>query len=37
MNFILTLLILIIILSLIIVIHEFGHFIAAKRGGVYID
>ena len=37
MNFILTLLILIIILSLIIVIHEFGHFIAAKRGGVYVD
>lgn len=37
MNFILTLLILIIILGLIIVIHEFGHFIAAKRGGVYVD
>ncbi|UKI58749.1 MAG: site-2 protease family protein [Clostridium sp.] len=37
MNFILTLLILMIILGLIITIHEFGHFIAAKKGGVYID
>ena len=37
MNFIITLLILIIILSIIIVVHEFGHFIAAKRSGVYID
>ena len=37
MNFILTLLILLLILSLIVVIHEFGHFIAAKKGGVYVD
>lgn len=37
MNFILTLLILMIILGVIITIHEFGHFIAAKKSGVYID
>ena len=37
MNFILTLLILMIILGVIITIHEFGHFIAAKKNGVYID
>lgn len=37
MNFIITLLILIIILGIIIAIHEFGHFIAAKRGGVHVD
>lgn len=37
MNFILTLLILLLILSLIVVIHEFGHFIAAKKSGVYVD
>ncbi|NLC48422.1 MAG: RIP metalloprotease RseP [Tenericutes bacterium] len=37
MNFIITLLILIIILGIIIAVHEFGHFIAAKRGGVYVD
>ncbi len=37
MNFIITLLILIIILGLIISIHEFGHFIAAKKSGVYVD
>ena len=37
MNFIITLLILIIILGLIISIHEFGHFIAAKKSGLYVD
>lgn len=37
MNFLITLLILFIILSVIIIVHEFGHFIAAKKGGVYID
>lgn len=37
MNFIITLLILIIILGLIIAIHEFGHFIAAKKSGVFVD
>ena len=37
MNFIITLLILFIMLGLIISIHEFGHFIAAKRSGVYVD
>lgn len=37
MNFIVTLLILIVILGLIIAIHEFGHFIAAKKSGVYVD
>lgn len=37
MNFIVTLLILFIILGLIISIHEFGHFIAAKKSGVYVD
>ena len=37
MNFIITLLILFIILGLIISIHEFGHFIAAKKSGVYVD
>lgn len=37
MNFIITLLILILILGLIIAIHEFGHFIAAKKSGVYVD
>ena len=31
MNFILTLLILMIILGVIITIHEFGHFITAKK------
>ena len=36
MNFLITLLILFIILSVIIIVHEFGHFIAAKKGGVYI-
>lgn len=37
MNFLITLLILFIILSVIIIVHEFGHFIAAKKSGVYID
>ena len=37
MNFIVTILILFIILGLIISIHEFGHFIAAKKSGVYVD
>ena len=37
MNFIITLLILFVILGLIISIHEFGHFIAAKKSGVYVD
>lgn len=37
MSFIITLLILILILGLIIAIHEFGHFIAAKKAGVYVD
>ena len=37
MNFIITLLILVVILGVIIFIHEFGHFIAAKKSGVYVD
>ena len=37
MNFIITLLILFVMLGLIISIHEFGHFIAAKKSGVYVD
>lgn len=37
MNFIITILLLAIILGLIIAIHEFGHFIAAKKSGVYVD
>ncbi len=37
MNFIITLLILIIILGIIIFGHEFGHFIVAKKCGVYVD
>lgn len=36
MNFIITLLILIIILGIIVFIHELGHFIASKRVGVYV-
>ena len=36
MNFLVTLLILIIILSLIVFIHEFGHFISAKKRGIYV-
>ncbi len=37
MNFIITLLILFVMLGLIISIHEFGHFIAAKKSGVHVD
>ena len=37
MNTIITILILCIILGLIISIHEFGHFLAAKKSGVYVD
>ena len=37
MNTIITILILCIILGLIISVHEFGHFIAAKKSGVYVD
>lgn len=37
MNFIITLLIFVVMLGLIVFLHEFGHFIAAKKAGVYID
>lgn len=37
MNFIITLLLLIVILGIIISVHEFGHFIAAKKSGVHVD
>ena len=37
MNFLITILILFIMLGLIISIHELGHFIAAKKSGVYVD
>ena len=37
MNFVITILILFIMLGLIISIHEFGHFLAAKKSGVYVD
>lgn len=37
MNFIITLLILIFILGIIILIHEWGHFITAKKAGVYVN
>lgn len=36
MNFILTVIILIVILSLIVFIHEFGHFLAAKKIKVFV-
>ncbi len=36
MNFIITLIILIIILGIIVFIHELGHFLAAKKIGVYV-
>ena len=36
MNFIITLIILIIVLGIIVFIHELGHFIAAKKSGVYV-
>lgn len=37
LNFIITLLILFIVLGVIITIHEFGHFISAKKSGVYVE
>lgn len=37
MNFIVTFLLLAFILGLIISVHEFGHFIAAKKSGVYVE
>ena len=37
MNFIITILLLFIILGIIISIHEFGHFIASKKSGVYVS
>ena len=36
MNFILTLVILIVILGVIVFVHEFGHFLAAKKNNVPI-
>ncbi len=36
MNFIITLIIFSIIISIIVFAHEFGHFIAAKKSGVYV-
>lgn len=36
MNFIITLIILIIVLGIIVFIHELGHFLAAKKNGVYV-
>ena len=36
MNFIITLIILIIVLGIIVFIHELGHFLAAKKSGVYV-
>ena len=37
MDFLITIIILFIMLGLIVSIHEFGHFIAAKKSGVYVD
>ena len=37
MNFLITLIILLFILGIIVLIHEFGHFITAKKSGVYVD
>lgn len=37
LNFILTLIILILVLSIIVFIHEFGHFLAAKKQGVHVS
>lgn len=37
MNFIITFLLLLFILGFIVFFHEFGHFIAAKKAGVYIS
>ncbi len=36
MDFLITLIILILILGIIVFVHEFGHFIAAKNRGVYV-
>lgn len=36
MNFILTLILLLLILGVLVSIHEFGHFTAAKKAGVYV-
>ncbi len=36
LNFIITLIILILVLSVIVFIHEFGHFLAAKKQGVHV-
>lgn len=36
MNFLLTLILLLVILGLLVTVHEFGHFIAAKKLGVYV-
>ncbi len=36
-NFIITFLVLVLMLGVIILIHEFGHFIMAKKNGVYVD
>ena len=37
LNALVTIVILIIMLSVIICIHEFGHFITAKKNGIYVD
>lgn len=37
MNFIITLILLVVILGIIISVHEFGHFLAAKKCGVHVD
>lgn len=37
MNFIITLILLLFILGFIVFFHEFGHFLAAKKAGVYIS
>lgn len=37
MNFLITLVILILILGIIVFIHELGHFLAAKKNGVYVS
>lgn len=37
MNTIITILLLLIIIGIIVTIHEFGHFLAAKKNGVYVS
>ena len=37
MNTIITILLLLLIIGIIVTIHEFGHFIAAKKSGVYVS